>query len=357
MLRALSFLAMATAGFAITYSVVPVRAPTGFAAVVMSGINNSGQVAGFQNINQPQPFIGSPSGGATIPFPAGLTNGNAWAVNASGQVVCSAIGPGAQSFIGTPAGSTAIPLPPGWTFLDAHGINDSGQVAGSVVGGASGSRAFIGTIAGSTVIPLPAGWSGSNAYAVNGPGQVAGIVVAGSLMQAFIGTISGSFVIPLPSGWSSAGGYAVNASGQVAGSGINGSGHHQAFIGTTSASTAIPLPAGATDGSTGAFGFLNDFGAVIGGSSNGSWIWDATNGTQRLNSLLPSGWDVKDPQGISNNGLILAQASYQGGTTQWVELIPAGLPGTPAPSTLALVLIGMIGCWIGSRYWRAASQS
>jgi hypothetical protein len=55
---------------------------------------------------------------------------------------------------------------------------------------------------------------------------------------------------------------------------------------------------------------------------------------------------------ISNNGLILAVASNNGGALQYVELIPAGLPGTPAPSTLALVLIGAMFCGIWLRFAR-----
>jgi hypothetical protein len=62
-------------------------------------------------------------------------------------------------------------------------------------------------------------------------------------------------------------------------------------------------------------------------------------GTRLLNSLVPSGWNVTAAASISSNSLILAIASSNGGANQFVSLSPA-LPSTPAPSTLALFLIG-----------------
>jgi hypothetical protein len=100
---------------------------------------------------------------------------------------------------------------------------------------------------------------------------------------------------------------------------------------------------------------INNSGTVVGVSDenfpdSAGWIWDATNGTRLLNNLVPTGWNVKNAISISNNGLILAQASYQGGASQNVELIPAGLPTTPAPSTLILLLIGAMFCGIWLRF-------
>ncbi|HEY1754001.1 MAG TPA: hypothetical protein VGG72_01300 [Bryobacteraceae bacterium] len=68
---------------------------------------------------------------------------------------------------------------------------------------------------------------------------------------------------------------------------------------------------------------------MVGLSDAGGWIWDATNGTRLLSNLVPSGWTIYDAAGISQNGLILARASYNGGLTEWVMLDP----GTPSIMT------------------------
>jgi hypothetical protein len=85
------------------------------------------------------------------------------------------------------------------------------------------------------------------------------------------------------------------------------------------------------------FGSLNDLGVVVGGSNVGGWIWDAADGTLLLNSLLAApganmlpGWNVTNALSISNSGLILAQASCNGGPVEYVEL-----SATPGPSTCA----------------------
>jgi hypothetical protein len=63
---------------------------------------------------------------------------------------------------------------------------------------------------------------------------------------------------------------------------------------------------------------------------------------------VPDGWNVTSAISISNNGLVLAQATYQDGASQYVELIPTGISPTPAPSTLVLLLMGAMvtGAWL-----------
>ena len=68
----------------------------------------------------------------------------------------------------------------------------------------------------------------------------------------------------------------------------------------------------------------------MGDSDAGGWIWSATTGTVLLNTLSPPGWNVSNALSISDNGIILAQASYQGGPSQNVELVP--LPSAPGCS-------------------------
>jgi hypothetical protein len=116
----------------------------------------------------------------------------------------------------------------------------------------------------------------------------------------------------------------VNDAGQVAGFGYNGT-NYQAYIGTTSGSAAISLPAGGVQ-STVSSQSLNNLGVVV-GTSDGGWIWDAADGTVLLSSLVPAGWYVEDAMSISNNGLILAYASFNGGPYEYVELAAVPVTG------------------------------
>jgi hypothetical protein len=340
----LVFSAVALAG---SYTVSVILPPSGFNIANMAGINNSGQAAGTAYTGTTsQAFIGSPSGSTLIPVPAGLSGAGGSGINNFGQVAGyggAGINPQVfRAFIGTTSGSTLIPLPTGWTTASGSAINDSGQVAGTGCITCPNFLPFIGTISGSTAIPSPP--CCETAWAINASGQVAGW--SELVDRAYIGsTVSGSTLIPLPSGWSDASGYAINDSGQVAGNGNNSqSGNSQAFIGTALSSTGIPLPAGAS-GAEVTYACLNDAGVVVGGSDAGGWIWSSARGTQLLNGMVPSGWNITDALSISQNGIILAQGSFNGGTVQYVELVPAApatTPTTPAPGTGFLAGVGLL---------------
>jgi Viral BACON domain len=312
-----------------TYTVAVIPAPSGFTTNNMTGINDSGQVAGNGAIGAAtQAFIGSPSGSTAIPLPSGWSNSYAEGINAAGQVV----GYGTtQAFIGTIAGSTVIPLPAGWISAVGNAVNGSGQVAGAG-SGPNPPRAFIGTVSGSTEIPLPMGWSFAAGFAVNASGQVTGYGVNANTSLAYIGTTTESTALPLLPGWIFMQGAAINDSGQIAGFGNNGT-TTQAFIGTTSGSAAIPLPIGAASASVGPQS-INNLGMVVGGSDVGGWIWDAADGTVLLNDLVPFGWTVT-ALSISSNGLILGGGSYMGGVSQWVELIPTACSFSLSPSSIS----------------------
>lgn len=348
MLRAvliLSFILVTASGGSFTYSVAVIPPPSGYVNVTMSGINNSGQVTGNGNSGgpNPQPFIASVAGNAAIPVPPGLASASVQGLNNAGQVVgYASYGSNSPNdtifpaFIGTPSGSVVIPLPAGWSSVAGLAINDSGVVTGN--GGYGGTQAYIGTTSGSVPIPLLPGYTEGWGYGINASGQVAGFDSNqfGSGPLAFIGTSVGSIAVPLPAGWFTSIAYAINSTAQVAGWGDNALDHNQAFIGSASSSMAIPLPPGATDALVNE-GAMNDSGMVVGSSTAGStniggWIWDAANGTVLLNTLVPAGWNVASALSISNNGHILAQASFSGGPLQYVDLFPTGSPSSPTLS-------------------------
>jgi hypothetical protein len=328
-----------------SYSVVAIPAPKGFSSVVMSGLNDSGQVAGYgyNTSHLLQAFIGTTAGSTAIPLPPGWGETEGYAVNASGQVAGWGTNAGnSQAFIGTTAGSKPIPLPAGFFYAIGLAVNDSGQVTGYGSNAPSGpTQAFIGTTSGSAAIPLPAGWYSAQAHAVNASGHVAGVVAnaVGNIAQAFIGTTAGSTPIPLPADFLLYGvGLAVNDSGQVAGWGYNSSGYPQAFIGTTARSIAIPLPLQAYNPNVfdfvGSSGAINDSGVVVLSVEAGGSIWDSVHGTQLLNNFVPPGWNIRQAISINNLGQIFAQASYNDGATEYVLLTPSlhGIDLSTVPS-------------------------
>ena len=364
MLRTALVCVVSVAAFGATYSVAVIPAPSGLTIYNIIGINDSGQVAGTGSIGATnQAFIGSPSGSTAIPLLAGWRSSFGAGINNSGQMVGSVLGGLGQAFIGTVAGGIVIPLPAGWTSAGGIAVNASGQVAGSgsTFGSGPPSQAFIGSISGSTAIPLPAGWSSAVAQGVNAAGQVTGYGANGAATLAFIGTTSGSTAVPMLSGWSFMQGEAINDSGYIAGLAFEYSGAEQAFIGTASGSTAIPLPIGATSSWVAdASQSINNLGTVVGSSNAGAWIWDASHGTVLLSDLVPVAWNnVTNAISISNNGLILASASYQGGAPQIVELVPCtySLSSTSiSPGVAAVSSSVMVTCPAGCD-WTAVSNA
>ena len=205
----------------------------------------------------------------------------------------------------------------------------------------------MGTASGLVPIPLLPGYPISDGSAINASGMVAGFAVT-SLGQsiAFIGTSNSATPLPMVSGWNFMTALAINSAGEVAGWGGDASGHTQAYLGTPAASSAIPMPYLATDTMIAA-GSMNDARMVVGSSTIsgvnlGGWIWDATDGPVLLNALVVSpAWNITNAISISGNGLILAQASYQGGPVQFVEL-------SPSPCSFSLNP-GKHGFWIQRR--------
>ena len=268
-------------------------------------------------------------------MPSDYTNAMTTGINASGQVTGNLFSANPErGFIGTPAGTSVVPFPAGWSNTNpSAGINNAGFVAGSGTNG-NNIQAYIGSASGSHPIPFPSGWTTSLGQAVNNLGQVAGNDLNGHI---FIGTTSGSTVLPVPAGFNAALPYAINDSGQVVGTN-NPSGSQQVFISTTGGSFAIG-PAGATYTSV-TSGSINNSGIVVGYSDLGGWIWSQATGTQLLTSLVPAGWSIGNGVSISDNGHILAQGSFNGGTSGYLDLFPTG---SPAPAALIYPTDGSTG--------------
>jgi hypothetical protein len=310
------------------YSVAALQ-PSGMIEPFAFSLNNAGQVAVTEsaayNVFRSTPWASTPV----------TSDAEARGINEAGHI---AVNLGNQGFIWTPSGLTQVVLPAGGTTGGVEAINNFDQVSGGYNGN-SGSGIFIGSTTASTAIALPNGWFFPSIEGLNDLGQAAGSATGPTGTQAFIATTSGITFIPLLPGWDVISGNAINNAGQIDGIGWNGS-TTQAFVATTSGMTPIPLAAGA---SSAYFNYsiidsLNEAGQVVGDSDVGGWVWDPSHGTVLLNSVVPTGWVINGAAAINDHGVILAQATYNGGADQLVLLTP-----TPEPSTFIMGLLAAAG--------------
>jgi PEP-CTERM motif len=341
-LKAFFFPLMASTIFGgpIMYTVTTISA-TNAGPIGDIGINNSGQVVGGYAIaTGQQAAIRTTSGTTLIPLPTGWTTTFGNALNSSGEVVGYGINPAIsptyyQAFVGTTAGSTAIPLAPGWTGSGATAVNDSGQVVGFVDSTnafpTTVYQAFIGNASGMSLIPGTIGVGEANS--INDLGYVVGFTNSKAwIWDASDGTVFLNSLLLPGSGWNLDDALSITNTGLILASASYQGGPDQFIVYAlwTKSVTVIPLPTGATFASPYPYDPINDLGYVVGTSDVGGWIWDASDGTVLLNNLLlpGSGWNVQLALSISNNGLILADASYEGGQGQFVELAAVPEPGT-----------------------------
>ncbi|HEY3823254.1 MAG TPA: hypothetical protein VGL82_01795 [Bryobacteraceae bacterium] len=334
------------------YTVAAIPIPAGLTNTNIDGINDLGQVVGYGNNNSIiQSFISTTQGSMVVTPPSGWDAIVASGINDSGAVVGTGVNSSGvnQGFTGTTSGITPFPTPNGYTgdALEIYGINDNGQLVGVVLG----SQVFIGTAAGLTTTLQTEFtlFSDINALSINDSGQIAAWGLNGDVFTAFVSTASGDAQISPLNGWCNISALGINDSGQVVGNGFtftpspigNLCTATQAYIGTAAGIAAIPLPVGATVNTVGD-GSVNNSGTVVGYSDAGGWIWNAANGTQLLNLFVPAGWNITDAISISNNGLILAEGSYNGGATEYVELATSPEPFTGLLLGSGLLLLSCV---------------
>jgi len=217
-----------------------------------SGINNSGQVAGSGNYYYSAtllpvvPFIGNVSGVAIVPVPAGWEDSAIvlTRINNSGQVV----GYGYQRpftgytlFVGNARGIAPVALPSGMSLFYGAGsygaaipyINNAGRMLVTLNNGYPYYTPYIGTANGLTPIPPPAGCSNGQGYGINDLGQiVGGGYNCSNNFVPFVGTASGTANLNtlVPSGWEIVSANAINNKGQIAAAGFDPTGVYRALI-------------------------------------------------------------------------------------------------------------------------------
>ncbi len=226
---------------------------------------------------------------------------------------------------------------PGATFSRATGINNNGQICG--IANINGYiRAFLynnGTITDLGVLPGPG--QSSTANAINNNGQIVGFSY--TAIQATDAVLwSGFTMTDLGTlGFYSSQATDINDSVQVVG-GLSRTvgGDSDAFIYSNGIMTDIGnLPGGRDSYALG----INNSSQIIGVAVNshstatcfvysGTTMWD-------LNTLIPSGWSINSVASINDNGQIVS-GNNEASNAKLLTPIPE-------PSTIVLLLIGVIG--------------
>jgi len=314
------------------------------------GINASGQVVGWSDMTSSSPYSpyaflysnGTMTNLGTVPNGGG-TQANG--INDSGQIVGQTTGGNGNGFLYSNGVMTLVNTPAGYSSSQPTAINDSGQIAGFFYKGNNPwntpERAFLysnGTMQDLGTLP-----SGGSSYAtgVNANGQVVGGSGNGYFAHAFLysaGTMTDLGTISAKFDGSSATG--INASGQVVGYCDVAEGYYQhAFLYSNGTMADLGTFGGLGSQALG----INSSGQVVGWAEINGGYKDAfldSNGTMTdLNSLIDpaSGWILGSANAINDSGQI-AGCGYVGGNDHAFLLTPI-----PEPSTLALLLAGVVG--------------
>jgi probable HAF family extracellular repeat protein len=312
------------------YAVTDIGILPGFVSSTATAVDNLGEVVGYDTdaSGNTEAFYWTKAGGLID-----LGRGEALGVS-NGNAVGNMLPPtgGQDAFRWTPATGTSLLDTNASDLSAALGVNSSGEVIGDV----DNSGAVV--------------WSPTNAIsaegelsergvAINDLGQYVGIAVNRTQFYnvnvADTGSVAviGNFLAT-----------SLNNSGMIAGAHNDASSHSVAAVynSNTNAITTIGYVGGdLTANATG----INDQNVVVGTSgaaANGTigFLWDSTDGLHTLGSLLTpaaSMWAIQAANGISNTGLIAAEANT-GGVTPFEAVL---LTPVPEPGTLALGLLAL----------------
>jgi len=352
---AFSFI-FAASGFAVSqtyYHVTDLGDLGGDYAMGATGVNDSGQVAGYSQVDYGG-YDGFLYSGGTL-TDLGTFGGNytiAEGINANGDIAGGSrtandatidaflYSGGAMHDLGTlPGGSDSV----GW------GINNSDQVTGYATTTMNGGGPFHAVIFSGGAVQdlgtLPGG-SYSEGFGINNSGQVVGVADNSSgETQAFL--YSGGALQDLGTlGGAASFGYGINDSGQVVGYSDTSDGFSDAFLYTNGTMKDLGRLPGLTSSTAVA---INNSGEVVGtagntsGPSSGRAFLYSGGALIDLNTILDSsgiGVSLVFADGIANNGDIAAVGSDSNGLVRAFLLTPGAVP---APSAFAFLGIGVIG--------------
>ena len=306
-----------------------------FPNTYVGAINDSGQIAGWSNVEDGYHAYRSDGGALVDLGTLGGPSSEATAINESGQTVgrSDLAGAGQHAFRTDAAGVMTDLGSLNDNFSYAFGINAAGEVVGASGNGAvdhafrtdaAGVMRDMGTLGGPT----------SSALAINDSGQVVGFsdVTTGPERRAFradaagvmtdLGTLGGPF----------SDARAINAGGQVAGFSNLVAGSVVHAFRTDAAGVMTDL--GTLDGmDTYALG-INDAGDVVGqvNSLDGAFLFTDARGMVYLDTLIApgSGWHLTVAADLNNFGQIVGYGTHDGRQSAFL------LTPVPEPSSAFL---------------------
>jgi probable HAF family extracellular repeat protein len=216
----------------------PLSAVPGISASYAYGINDSGQIVGFEyNYSIPGtspdfPFLdnaGSVVGlgalpGATAATPSGYAYSWATGINNSGQVAGISEGVNySHAFLYTSGSMVDLGTLPGGGGSQAFGINNSGQVVGySYVSGLNTTHAFLYSGGVMTDLGTLPGNATSVAVGINDAGQIVGAGDTHAFVYSGGAMVDLNYFVSLPTGVYLTNAAAINNHGQIAANGSDG---------------------------------------------------------------------------------------------------------------------------------------
>jgi probable HAF family extracellular repeat protein len=255
-----------------TYIFTPIDVPAA-REVILSGINNAGQIVGYYEddaFTYHGLFYSDGSSFTTIDVPGGGTL--ALGINNAGQIV--GIG-GVGGFLLDTDGTYRTFAVPGYCCTEAYGINDSGQIVGSFVyyNGFDiyASHGFLYSAGNFTIIDAPgADQFYGNTYprGINNAGQIVGYFDGGNgpPQHGYLFDTDASYTtIDVPGSGGYTWVFGINNAGQIVGTGAGGAG---GFLYSGGSFTTIVAPGGL---GTEPFG-INDAGQIVLRTTRFQWF-------------------------------------------------------------------------------------
>jgi probable HAF family extracellular repeat protein len=329
---------------------------------VATGLNDNGQIVGFDGVNFfEHAFSWTATGGLIDLGTLGGVRSRATAVNASGQVVGdSDTANGVQhAFSWTPAGGMIDlgSLVSGGSS-QAHAVNARGQVVGDSETADGSLHAFSWTPAGGMIdLGTLADFGNSRAVAVNASGDVVGwSALPIGVQRAFLWTVAGGMIdLGVLSGRadSNAAATAVNDSGQVVGSGTTFSGDSHAFSWTAKGGM---IDLGTVRGPNSSAVAVNANGQVVGWSDTvdtedeaiHAFSWTAEGGMIDLGTL--GGRFDSYPLAVNASGQVVGESGRPPRAFTWTAqggMVDLGTLGGAGSSAWAVNATGQIVGYAG----------